>query len=73
MLIHPGQIATANELFGPSEAEIEEARAIIAIFTEPENRTRGAIAFRGRMIERLHAVEASRIVALADAIAARAA
>lgn len=73
MLIHPGQITTANELFGPSEAEIEEARAIIAVFTEPENRTRGAIAFRGRMIERLHAVEASRIVALADAIAARAA
>ena len=73
MLIHPGQIADANALFGPSEEAIAEARAIIAVFAAPENRGRGAIAFEGRMIERLHAVEAARVVALADAIAARSA
>lgn len=70
MLIHPSQIATANAVFGPSPAEIAEARAIIAAFALPENRHRGAIALAGRMIERLHLDEAHRTVVLADAVAA---
>ena len=73
MLIHPSQIATANAVFGPSPAEIAQARAIIAAFALPENRNRGAIALAGRMIERLHLDEAHRTVALADAVAALAA
>lgn len=71
MLVHPGQIATANATFGPTEAEVAQARAIIAVFQAPENHERGAVAFAGRMIERLHAAEAGRVVALAEAIAAR--
>ena len=37
MLIHPGQIATVNEIFAPSPEEIDFARKIIEIFDEPEN------------------------------------
>ena len=70
MLIHPSQIAAANLAFGPTEAEIAEARAVIAAFALPENRERGAIPLNGRMIERLHAEDARRVVALADAIGA---
>ena len=31
-LIHPAQIETANDVFGYSEAEVEHARAVIAVW-----------------------------------------
>lgn len=68
-LIHPDQIALANEIFAPPAAEIEAARAIIAAFALPENRGKGVISLGGRMVERLHAEMAQRTVALAEAIA----
>lgn len=68
-LIHPDQIAVANEIFAPPAAEIEAARAVIAAFALPENRGKGVISLGGRMVERLHAEMAQRTVALADAIA----
>jgi citrate lyase subunit beta/citryl-CoA lyase len=70
-LIHPDQIAGANEVFAPDAGEIEKARAIIAAFRRPENADKGAISLDGRMVERLHADMAERTVALADAIASR--
>ena len=69
MLIHPSQIAPANAAFGPAPDEVAEAEALIAVFADPENRGRGALPFRGRMVERLHAEEARRVLGLADAIA----
>ena len=70
-LIHPGQVAAANEIFAPSTQEVENARAILAAFERPENAHKGAISLDGRMVERLHADMACRIVALAEAIAER--
>ncbi|HYF57189.1 MAG TPA: CoA ester lyase [Salinarimonas sp.] len=70
-LIHPNQIAAANALFAPAAEEVERGRAVIAAFEAPENAAKGAISLDGRMVERLHADMARRIVALADAIAAR--
>ncbi len=69
-LIHPAQIEAANAAFGPAAEEVEEARALIAAFTAPENAGKGAVAFNGRMIEDLHVAIARRQLALADAIAA---
>jgi citrate lyase subunit beta/citryl-CoA lyase len=71
-LIHPGQIATANEIFAPSAEELDFARRIIAAFDQPENAGKGAISLDGRMVELLHAEIARRTVALAGAIAASA-
>lgn len=71
-LIHPDQVAIANEVFAPSAAEIEWARKIIAAFEQPENKGRGVINLEGRMVELLHAGMAQRTVAIAAAIAARA-
>jgi citrate lyase subunit beta/citryl-CoA lyase len=68
-LIHPAQVATANAVFAPDEAELAQARAIIAAFAQPENQGRGAIQLGGRMVELLHAEMAKRVVALAEAIA----
>jgi citrate lyase subunit beta/citryl-CoA lyase len=67
-LIHPNQIAPANEAFGPDAAEVARSRAIIAAFDKPENAGRGAISLDGRMVERMHADMARRVVALAEAI-----
>jgi len=69
-LIHPSQVDGANAVFAPDEAELARAQAIIAAFSRPENADKGAIQLDGRMVERLHADMAARIVALAQAIAA---
>lgn len=72
-LIHPTHVAIANQAFAPSAAELEDARKILAAFDSPENQSKGAISLNGRMVERLHADIARRVVAMGDAIAARAA
>jgi len=70
-LIHPNQIAACNAAFSPSEAEVAEARRIIAAFDQPEHKDKGVIQLDGRMVERMHADIARRTVAIAEAIAAR--
>ena len=69
-LIHPGQVAIANETFSPSETEVAWSRKIIAEFEKPENVKQGVITVEGRMVERLHLVMAQRTVAIFDAIQA---
>ena len=70
-LIHPDQIAAANEVFAPTDDEVDNARAIVAAFEQPENAGKGAINLNGRMVERLHAEMAKRVLALAEAIKER--
>jgi citrate lyase subunit beta / citryl-CoA lyase len=67
-LIHPDQIAAANEIFAPSAEEVDNARATVAAFERPENQDKGAISLGGRMVERLHAEMAKRTLALVEAI-----
>ena len=67
-LIHPDQVATANEVFAPPEAEVGWARKIIAAFEMPESKGKGVITVEGRMVELLHAEMAKRTVAIAEAI-----
>ena len=69
-LIHPGQIDICNEVFAPSAAEVESARAIIEAFALPENAGKGVIQLNGRMVERLHAELAERTLAIARRITA---
>jgi citrate lyase subunit beta / citryl-CoA lyase len=70
-LIHPNQIALANEIFAPPPAEVAWARQILSAFEQPENADKGAIALDGKMVERLHAEMARRTLAIAQALAAR--
>jgi citrate lyase subunit beta/citryl-CoA lyase len=72
-LIHPNQIEPCNAAFSPDDAEVAQAKKIIAAFDLPENQGKGVVALDGRMVERLHADMARRTVAIAEAIAARAA
>jgi citrate lyase subunit beta / citryl-CoA lyase len=72
-LIHPDQIDVCNEVFAPTSAEVESARAILAAFALPENVGRGVVQLNGRMVELLHAELARHTLAIADGIAALAA
>jgi citrate lyase subunit beta / citryl-CoA lyase len=67
-LIHPAQIAPANEVFGPSDKELADAHKIIAAYEEAQAAGTSVITVDGRMIESLHVRDAERIVALADLI-----
>lgn len=69
-LIHPKQIAAANEVFAPSAAEVTAAREIIAGFEAAKADGKGVVVVNGRLVENLHVEEASRQLALAEAIAA---
>ena len=58
-LIHPNQIEIANAAFGPSSAELIEARALI------DAATGGAERFGDRMIESMHVERARDLLARA--------
>lgn len=68
-LIHPGQIAVANEVFAPSDMEIELARRQIAAYESATARGQGVAVLDGRIVENLHVESARRTLARADAIA----
>jgi len=69
-LIHPKQIAAANEAFAPAQEEIEQARRIIEVWQQAEAEGKGVVVLNGRLVENLHVEEARRLLALAEAIAA---
>ena len=71
-LIHPKQIATANEVFAPAAGEVDWARRVIAAHADAVARGDGVVVLDGRLIENLHVDDARRVLALADAIAERA-
>ena len=70
-LIHPRQVAAANEAFAPSASEVDWARRVIAAHADAGAGGRGVVVLDGRLIENLHVDDARRVLALAEAIAAR--
>jgi citrate lyase subunit beta/citryl-CoA lyase len=70
-LIHPSQLEPCNRVFAPSEQEVADAREIIEAFEAGTAEGKGVVTVNGRMIENLHVDNARRVLALADAIAAR--
>ena len=57
-----------NEIFSPTEEEVDWSRKVIDAFGQPENTRKGVIVVEGRMVERLHFVMAQRTVAIAEQI-----
>ncbi|MDX1711093.1 MAG: CoA ester lyase [Rhodovibrionaceae bacterium] len=68
-LIHPKTIAKANEVFAPSEKEVERSRRIIEAHAEAQKKGQGVVVLDGKLIENLHVENAKRLVALSEAIA----
>ncbi|MBL9054410.1 MAG: CoA ester lyase [Tabrizicola sp.] len=69
-LIHPAQLAIANEVFAPSDAEITLARRQIEAFGAARARGEGVAVVDGKIVENLHIVTAEALLAKAAQIAA---
>ena len=69
--IHPSQIALANEVFSPPEAEVTRARRIIEALREAEAQGKGAASLDGKMIDAASERMAANVIAVAEAIEAR--
>ncbi len=67
-LIHPGQVDVCNEVWAPTEADVDYAQRVIAAFDEAQAEGRGVITVDGRMIENLHVDNARRVLAVQAAI-----
>lgn len=70
-LIHPKQIAAANDAFAPSEAEVDRARRVVEAFREAEASGAGVVLVDGRLVENLHVEMAQATLAMSDALAKR--
>ena len=53
-VIHPSQIAIANEVFSPSKEEIAWARRVLAEIKSADAAKRGAIRVDGRLVDAVH-------------------
>jgi citrate lyase subunit beta/citryl-CoA lyase len=60
MAIHPTQVPVINAAFRPSQAEVDEARRIVALFAS--NQGSGAMALDGKMVDAPHLAQARRIL-----------
>lgn len=61
LAIHPGQVATINRVFTPSEAEVDWARRVVAAFRGQAGL--GVIAIDGKVVDRPHLRLAERLLA----------
>ena len=68
-LIHPAQVAAANEAFGPDDAAVDLARRRITAHEAAVAAGRGVAVLDGRIVERLHVDSARRLLAMVEAIA----
>ena len=64
-LIHPGQIETINQIFGPSADEVAYCQNVIEAFDAALARGDGSIAFGGQLIDLPIVERAKRTVAFA--------
>jgi citrate lyase subunit beta/citryl-CoA lyase len=66
MAIHPSQVEAINRGFSPSEAEIAQARAIVALFAAHPGV--GALKLDGKMVDRPHLKQAEALLARAGGL-----
>ncbi|MGE4612517.1 MAG: L-malyl-CoA/beta-methylmalyl-CoA lyase [Paracoccaceae bacterium] len=66
--IHPKQITLANEVFTPSEQQINEAREILAAMAQATAEGQGAAVYKGRLIDIASIKQAEVIVKQAEMI-----
>lgn len=71
-LIHPAQLAIANDAFAPTEAEIDLARRQIEAFEAATAEGKGVAVVDGKIVENLHVATARSTLERAAAIAAMA-
>ena len=68
--IHPKQIALSNAVFTPSEAQVTEAREILAAMEQAKKDGAGATVYKGRLVDIASIKQAEVIVRQSEMIAA---
>ena len=68
--IHPKQIALANEIFTPSDAQVTEAREILEAMEAAKAAGAGAATYKGRLVDIASIRQAEGIVKMAELIGA---
>jgi len=66
--IHPTQVEIANELFTPTEEEVNRAKRILLAMEQAEKEGKGAVALDGRMIDIVSIKQAETMVKKAELI-----
>lgn len=66
--IHPGQLEVANEVFSPSQAEVDYARKLDAAYAEALATGQGAVVIDGKMIDAAVVRSVRNIIQKADLI-----
>ncbi|VFM95937.1 MAG: beta-methylmalyl-CoA/L-malyl-CoA lyase [Candidatus Kentron sp. G] len=66
--IHPNQVGAVNELFTPTEQEVDRAKRILAAMEQAQKEGKGAVALDGRMIDIVSIKQAEAMVKKAELI-----
>jgi len=66
--IHPSQVALANEVFSPSEAEVTKARRILDAMEQAQRDGLGAVSLDGKLIDIASIKQAEQIVKKSEAL-----
>jgi len=65
MAIHPRQVAAIHEAFTPTALEVEYAKGLLEAFAALEPTARGALRFRGMMVDAANVKRAERVLGVA--------
>lgn len=66
-VINPRQIPLVNEIYTPTEKEIDHAKQVIWAIRESESKGSGVISLNGKMVDKPIVERAERVIALATA------
>ena len=66
-VINPRQIPVVNEVYAPTEKEIQQSKEIIWAIREAEAKGSGVISVKGKMVDKPIVERAERVIALAKA------
>lgn len=66
-VINPRQIPLINEIYTPTEKEIDHAKQVIWAIREAESKGSGVISLNGKMVDKPIVERAERVIALATA------
>ncbi|HER2991645.1 TPA: citrate (pro-3S)-lyase subunit beta [Streptococcus pyogenes] len=66
-VINPRQIPLVNEIYTPTEKEIDHAKQVIWAIREAESKGSGVISLNGKMVDKPIVERAERVIALATA------
>lgn len=68
--IHPSQVDLANEIFSPSDKDVEQAQAILDAMEAAQKEGRGAVTLNGKLIDIASIKQAEVMVKMAEQIKA---